>query len=161
MLKQLLRDNPYDGKNKRKPPFKCYVDLTKKINNLDSEGKTPTVEIDLNSPESKSGEDKFNFDNPNEDNIEKESDKKEKKIGRMGKKKFVMEKLSQYRKTINKVISVDEIRTQVDNDILIKPYEADHKVYIIDESDKMNDQAQNAILKTIEEPPSYGVILLL
>ena len=59
------------------------------------------------------------------------------------------------------LISVDEIRTQVDNDILIKPYEADHKVYIIDESDKMNDQAQNAILKTIEEPPSYGVIILL
>lgn len=59
------------------------------------------------------------------------------------------------------LISVDEIRTQVDNDILIKPYEAAHKVYIIDESDLMNKQAQNAILKTIEEPPSYGVILLL
>ena len=59
------------------------------------------------------------------------------------------------------LISVDEIRQQVDNDILIKPYEAQYKVYIIDESDKMNDQAQNAILKTIEEPPSYGVILLL
>lgn len=59
------------------------------------------------------------------------------------------------------LISVDEIRKQVDDDILIKPYEAEHKVYIIDESDKMNDQAQNAILKTIEEPPSYGVIILL
>ena len=59
------------------------------------------------------------------------------------------------------LISVEEIRTQVDQDILIKPYEAAHKVYIIDESDKMNEQAQNAILKTIEEPPSYGVIILL
>lgn len=59
------------------------------------------------------------------------------------------------------LISVDEIRKQVDNDILIKPYESKYKVYIIDESDKMNDQAQNAILKTIEEPPSYGVIFLL
>jgi DNA polymerase-3 subunit delta' len=58
-------------------------------------------------------------------------------------------------------ISVDDIRTQVNNDITIKPYSSRHKIYIIDEAEKMNIQAQNALLKTIEEPPAYAVILLL
>ncbi len=58
-------------------------------------------------------------------------------------------------------ISVDEIRTQVNNDIMIKPYAYKYKVYIIPEADKMTEQAQNAILKTIEEPPQYAIILLL
>lgn len=58
-------------------------------------------------------------------------------------------------------ISVDDIRTQVNNDIVIKPYSSSHKIYIIDEAEKMNVQAQNALLKTIEEPPAYAVILLL
>lgn len=59
------------------------------------------------------------------------------------------------------IISVDEIRKQVNNSIGIKPYSSDHKVYIIDEAEKMNVQAQNALLKTLEEPPSYAVIILL
>lgn len=59
------------------------------------------------------------------------------------------------------VISVDEIRRQVNNDIGIKPYSSARKVYIIDEAEKMNVQAQNALLKTLEEPPAYATILLL
>ena len=58
-------------------------------------------------------------------------------------------------------ISVDEIRAQLNNDIAIKPYSSKYKIYIIDEAEKMNQQAQNALLKTIEEPPAYGIILLL
>ena len=58
-------------------------------------------------------------------------------------------------------ISVDDIRSQVNNDIGIKPYSSKYKIYIIDEAEKMNVQAQNALLKTIEEPPAYAVILLL
>ena len=58
-------------------------------------------------------------------------------------------------------ISVDDIRTQLNNDIVIKPYSSKHKIYIVDEAEKMNQQAQNALLKTIEEPPAYAVILLL
>lgn len=58
-------------------------------------------------------------------------------------------------------ISVDDIRKQVNNDIGIKPYSSPYKIYIIDEAEKMNQQAQNALLKTIEEPPAYAVILLL
>lgn len=60
-----------------------------------------------------------------------------------------------------KSISVDEIRTLLNNDIVIKPYSSKYKVYIVDNAEKMNVQAQNALLKTIEEPPSYGVIILL
>ena len=59
------------------------------------------------------------------------------------------------------IISVDDIRHQLNNDIVIKPYSSKYKIYIVDEAEKMNVQAQNALLKTIEEPPAYGIILLL
>ena len=58
-------------------------------------------------------------------------------------------------------ISVDDIRTQVNNTVDIKPYQGPYKVYIIPQADMMTPQAQNAILKTIEESPSYAVFLLL
>lgn len=58
-------------------------------------------------------------------------------------------------------IGVDDIREQLVNDITIKPYSSAHKVYIIPDADKMTEQAQNALLKTIEEPPEYAVIILL
>lgn len=58
-------------------------------------------------------------------------------------------------------ISVDDIRTQVNNDIVIKPYSSPYKIYIIPEADLLSLQAQNALLKTIEEPPAYAVIFLL
>lgn len=59
------------------------------------------------------------------------------------------------------IISVDEVRNQLVSDIQIKPYSSKHKIYIMDDAQKMNVQAQNAILKTIEEPPAYGIIILL
>ncbi|MBE5897724.1 MAG: DNA polymerase III subunit delta' [Lachnospiraceae bacterium] len=58
-------------------------------------------------------------------------------------------------------IGIDDIRTQLNNDIVIKPYSSKYKIYIVDEAEKMTEQAQNALLKTIEEPPEYGVIFLL
>lgn len=58
-------------------------------------------------------------------------------------------------------IGVDDIRNQVNNDIAIKPYSSPYKIYIIPEGEKMTEQAQNALLKTMEEPPYYAVILLL
>ena len=58
-------------------------------------------------------------------------------------------------------ISVDDIREQVNNAIMIKPYQGPYKVYIIPQADMMTPQAQNALLKTIEEPPEYAVIMLL
>lgn len=59
------------------------------------------------------------------------------------------------------VISVNEIREQVVSDIAIKPYYGPYKIYIIKAAQLMNENAQNALLKTIEEPAEYGIILLL
>lgn len=59
------------------------------------------------------------------------------------------------------VISVGEIREQIVNTVDIMPYKGPYKIYIVDEAEKMNVAAQNAILKTIEEPPEYAVIFLL
>lgn len=58
-------------------------------------------------------------------------------------------------------IGVEDIREQLCGDIQIRPYSSPYKIYLIDEAEKMTVQAQNALLKTIEEPPSYGVIFLL
>lgn len=58
-------------------------------------------------------------------------------------------------------ISIDDIREQINNDIVIKPYSSKYKIYIVPDADMMSVQAQNALLKTIEEPPAYAVILLL
>lgn len=59
------------------------------------------------------------------------------------------------------LISVDEVRDQLINTIDIKPYKGKNKIYIIPDAELLNVQAQNAMLKTIEEPPAYAVILLL
>lgn len=58
-------------------------------------------------------------------------------------------------------ISVDDIREQLNGDIMIKPYSSRYKIYIVPEADLMTVQAQNALLKTLEEPPEYAVIFLL
>lgn len=58
-------------------------------------------------------------------------------------------------------IGIEDIRTQLIEDVMIKPYCSSYKIYIIDEAEKLTLQAQNALLKTIEEPPAYAVILLL
>lgn len=58
-------------------------------------------------------------------------------------------------------ISVNDIRVQINQSIIEKPYASPYKIYIVDEAEKMNQQAQNALLKTMEEPPAYAVIILL
>lgn len=58
-------------------------------------------------------------------------------------------------------IGVNDVREQVVNDVEIKPYSSKYKIYIIAEADLMTVEAQNALLKTIEEPPAYAVIILL
>ncbi|MBQ1172725.1 MAG: DNA polymerase III subunit delta' [Lachnospiraceae bacterium] len=57
-------------------------------------------------------------------------------------------------------IGVEDIR-KITGDVVIKPYSSKRKIYIINEAEKMTVQAQNALLKTLEEPPSYAVIILL
>ncbi|MBQ9765425.1 MAG: DNA polymerase III subunit delta [Lachnospiraceae bacterium] len=58
-------------------------------------------------------------------------------------------------------IGASDVREQLVGDICIKPYSGKYKIYIIDEAEKLTPQAQNALLKTIEEPPEYGIILFL
>ncbi len=58
-------------------------------------------------------------------------------------------------------ISVDEIRGQLINDVQIKPYSSPRKIYIIPDADLMTVEAQNSLLKTMEEPPSYITVMLL
>jgi DNA polymerase-3 subunit delta' len=43
----------------------------------------------------------------------------------------------------------------------IRPNEADHKIYLFPRAHDMRDESQNALLKILEEPPSYGVFILL
>lgn len=58
-------------------------------------------------------------------------------------------------------IQVDDIRNQINNTIDIRPYQGPYKIYIIAHAELMTVQAQNALLKTLEEPPEYAVIMLL
>ena len=58
-------------------------------------------------------------------------------------------------------IGVEDVREQLVGDVQIRPYNGKYKIYIIPEAEKLTVQAQNAILKTIEEPPEYAIILLL
>ena len=57
-------------------------------------------------------------------------------------------------------LGVDKARF-IKNDVVVYPVELKHKIYIIEEADKLTVQAQNALLLTLEEPPEYAVFLLL
>jgi DNA polymerase-3 subunit delta' len=61
----------------------------------------------------------------------------------------------------NPSIGVEDIRTQLNDNIAIKPFSSKHKIYIVEDAERMTEAAQNALLKTIEEPPEYGIIILL
>ncbi len=58
-------------------------------------------------------------------------------------------------------ISIDDIREQIISESQIRPYQSRRKIFIMNEAQKMTPQAQNALLKTLEEPPEYVVIMLL
>jgi len=58
------------------------------------------------------------------------------------------------------VIKVGEIRELSEN-IILKPVKSNRRVFIINNADKMNESAQNALLKILEEPPAYATIILI
>ncbi len=60
----------------------------------------------------------------------------------------------------NGAVLIESIRN-LKSDIYIRPSEAERKIYIISGAETMNTAAQNALLKSLEEPPPYGVIILL
>jgi len=60
----------------------------------------------------------------------------------------------------NKNILVDAIR-ELETEANFRPYEAAARFFIINDADKMNDSASNALLKTLEEPPAASHIFLI
>ena len=58
-------------------------------------------------------------------------------------------------------LGIRQIRERLVADVRTQPYQSAYKVYVIEDADLMTPEAQNALLKTLEEPPSYAVIILL
>ena len=58
-------------------------------------------------------------------------------------------------------IVVDQIRDVVDHRLALKRYEGRRRFVVIDPADAMNLQAQNALLKTLEEPPPDTTLVLV
>ena len=61
---------------------------------------------------------------------------------------------------LKKTIGIEPIRNAV-KDSQVKPFNAPKKVYIIEEGDLLTVEAQNAFLKTFEEPPEYAVFIII
>lgn len=59
-----------------------------------------------------------------------------------------------------KLIKIDQIRT-LEDDIARKPIVSNKKVYVISDAKYMTEEAQNCLLKTLEEPPKYANIILV
>ena len=57
-------------------------------------------------------------------------------------------------------IKIAQIR-ELQEYVYIKPIVSSKKVFIINDSDKMTEEAQNSLLKTLEEPPEYIIIILV
>ena len=59
-----------------------------------------------------------------------------------------------------RVIAVDAIR-DLEKEVYFRPFESAARVFIIDDADKMNDPAANALLKTLEEPAAASHVILV
>lgn len=60
-----------------------------------------------------------------------------------------------------KSIGVEQVREEIVKEAFIRPFHAGKKVFVIPNSEVLTDDAQNALLKILEEPPLYAVFLLL
>lgn len=60
----------------------------------------------------------------------------------------------------SRIITIEQVRDMMQT-IHLKPTEAAYKVGVIVEADRLNSQAANAFLKTLEEPPPRSILLLL
>jgi UDP-N-acetylenolpyruvoylglucosamine reductase len=63
--------------------------------------------------------------------------------------------------TETKSIGVGDVRAQVIDEMATRPFSYRYKVFIIDKAETLTPAAQNALLKTMEEPAPFGVFLLL
>ena len=60
-----------------------------------------------------------------------------------------------------KTYTIEDVRAQLLETVDLKPFQYEKKIYIIEKADTLNIQSQNALLKTLEEPPAHAVFLLL
>ncbi|MDD3303403.1 MAG: AAA family ATPase [Clostridia bacterium] len=65
------------------------------------------------------------------------------------------------KKEDKKDIIIEQIRKELIDDIYEAPISGDKKVYLIDDAEFLNLASQNALLKTLEEPPHYVVVILI
>ena len=56
---------------------------------------------------------------------------------------------------------VEEVREKVIRAASYRPFEAEKRVFVIEAAEQMRDESQNALLKTLEEPPAYVHLILL
>jgi len=56
---------------------------------------------------------------------------------------------------------VEEVREQVIRAAVYRPFEGGRRVFVIDAAEALRDESQNALLKTLEEPPEYAHVILL
>lgn len=61
---------------------------------------------------------------------------------------------------LGEMIRIDDIRA-LRHDLHMRPFEGDRRVYLVLDADRMNEDAADALLKDLEEPPSYAVIVLV
>jgi DNA polymerase-3 subunit delta' len=61
---------------------------------------------------------------------------------------------------LGEMIRIDDVRA-LRHDLHMRPFEADRRVYLVLDADRMNEDAADALLKDLEEPPPYAVILLV
>ena len=60
-----------------------------------------------------------------------------------------------------KTYTIEDVREQLLETVDLKPFQYEKKIYIFEKADTLNIQSQNALLKTLEEPPAHAVFLLL
>ena len=60
-----------------------------------------------------------------------------------------------------KTYTIEDVREQLLETVDLKPFQYEKKIYIIEKADTLNIHSQNALLKTLEEPPAHAVFLLL
>jgi DNA polymerase III subunit delta' len=61
---------------------------------------------------------------------------------------------------LGEMIRIDDIRA-LRHDLHMRPFEGDRRVYLVLDADRMNEEAADALLKDLEEPPAYAVIVLV
>jgi DNA polymerase III subunit delta' len=61
---------------------------------------------------------------------------------------------------LGEMIRIDDVRA-LRHDLHMRPFEGDRRVYLVLDADRMNDEASDALLKDLEEPPPYAVIVLV